>query len=397
MSFFTPSSWETKDKRQPTIARCGLCGLLKHCYSPKMQPSGLGKNAVLFITGAPTKEEDRQGTQFVDDAGNLLKAMLKEIGVKLDECWKSHSVLCRPKDDKVESKHIQSCQPSVFNSIKELQPNVIVLLGDTACESILQPAWKKGLGPISRWAGWSIPMLEHNAWVVPTYHPKDVLESKDGTLLRNIIMQHLELAFSLKDKPIKAIPTIKLQEQVEILQNERSIKSRLRDLLTKKGLLAFDYETTGLKPERDEQKIVSCSFCFEGEDTFAFPWSPEIERLVSKILLSPNLGKIASNLKFEERWTRRKLGHGVENWNWDTMNAAHILDNRQAISSIKFQAFVHLGIGDYNSHLKHLLESEYPNELNRVHEINIKDLLLYNGMDSLLEFKVSEIQKEIMN
>ncbi|NIS13859.1 MAG: hypothetical protein GWN12_18870 [Thermoplasmata archaeon] len=78
------------------------------------------------------------------------------------------------------------------------------------------------------------------------------------------------------------------------------------------------------------------------------------------------------------------------------MQAAHILDNRRGITSIKFQAFVLLGIGEYNARVEQYLESETANSLNRIAEIDTRDLLLYNGLDSLLEYKVAEIQKERM-
>ena len=108
------------------------------------------------------------------------------------------------------------------------------------------------------------------------------------------------------------------------------------------------------------------------------------------------LKKIASNLKFEERWTRAKLGHGVVGWHWDTMLAAHLIDNRPHITSIKFQAFVLLGVADYSSHVEEFLKPIGDSDYNRVEEMNEEDLLLYNGLDSLLEFKVMKKQKEIV-
>ena len=118
--------------------------------------------------------------------------------------------------------------------------------------------------------------------------------------------------------------------------------------------------------------------------------------MLSKVLRNPQLEKIASNMKYEERWTRAKLGHGVTNWGWDTMLAAHMLDNRGGISSVKFQAFVHLGIGNYSSHIENYLKTDSANDLNRIHELDMKDLLMYNGLDSLLEFMVMKKQKEVL-
>lgn len=100
-------------------------------------------------------------------------------------------------------------------------------------------------------------------------------------------------------------------------------------------------------------------------------------------------------MKFEERWTVAKLGCKVRGWHWDTMLAAHILDNRSGITSLKFQAFVHLGISDYDSHISPFLYSKHPNETNRIDQVDDKSLLLYNGLDSLLEYLIMKKQKAI--
>lgn len=212
-----------------------------------------------------------------------------------------------------------------------------------------------------------------------------------------VFHNHLQRAIKLERKARNFLTTKQLQERVEVIMEERLIRARLRDLLKEEGRLAFDYETTGLKPERKEQRIVSCSFCLEGMDTFAFPTdSDKVMSLLSRVLRRPELAKIASNLKFEERWTLVKMGHGVANWYWDTMLAAHVHDNRPRITSVKFQAFVHLGVADYSSHIHPYLKAENANGLNRIHEIDQRDILVYNGMDALLEYLVMEKQMEML-
>ena len=396
MGFFNESSWQTKETRQPTIAHCGLCGLNKRCFSPKMPPTGTGKRKILFVAEAPGEQEDRQGVQLVGESGILLRKLLDELDVDLDECWKTNAVICRPPSHEIDSRFINSCRPNLLQTIQELQPNVIVCLGKSSVESLIGPLWKKDVGPMERWVGWKIPLRAYHAWVCPTYHPSYLLRKDEDELLKNIILQQLDAAIQLESHPPKGLLLSDLEQEVEIILKEDSARARLKELLGKRGRVAFDYETTGLKPERTEQRIVSCSFCFEGEDTFAFPVTEGTMKLLSKVLRSRNLLKIASNLKFEERWTIAKMGHGVEAWDWDTMQAAHILDNRRGVTSVKFQAFVSLGIGEYNSRVERFLKSETTNGLNRIDDIDIRDLLLYNGLDSLLEYKVAKEQKSAM-
>jgi len=152
--------------------------------------------------------------------------------------------------------------------------------------------------------------------------------------------------------------------------------------------IAFDYETNCLKPEYKGAEIKSCSVCWGGKTTIAYPWKGEAIDATIELLKAPH-AKIASNLKFEHRWSKKILGIKVKNWMWDTMIASHVIDNRPGITSLKFQAFVLLGQGNYNRHIEPYLESKKGEHLNNIQEIEIEDLLLYNGLDSLLEYKVA--------
>jgi hypothetical protein len=133
-----------------------------------------------------------------------------------------------------------------------------------------------------------------------------------------------------------------------------------------------------------------------GEQTFAGRVDESCFPALSRVLLNPKLRKIASNLKFEERWTRRKLGHGVRGWDFDTMLGSHILNNRGGVCSLKFQAYVTFGIGDYSGSMKPFLESDTANGRNRIHEAPLLDLLMYNGLDALIECKLAERQKALL-
>ena len=90
------------------------------------------------------------------------------------------------------------------------------------------------------------------------------------------------------------------------------------------------------------------------------------------------------------------LGHHVEAWQWDTMQSAHVANSQKGVTSIKFQGFVLDGQPDYDGHIKPYLTSSGPSIPNRVHEIPIKDLLTYCGIDSLLEFVVAQKQAALV-
>ena len=392
MGFFNKTSLN-RPKPLAIIPECGACGLYKGCQSPKMPPSGLGKYKILFVGESPGQTEDEQGTQFVGKAGQCLRNMLMQVdeGIDLDDCWVTNSVICHPKGNNTEDKHIGFCRANVTNTIARLKPQVIVPLGAHAIDSLISPEWGGNLGTVRKWVGWTIPSPMHKAWVCPTYHPSYVLRSNEDEPLVNEVVRHLSSAFKLLKTPCAPLNASELAKQVEIITDPRQGALRIAELAKKPGRVAFDYETTGLKPERKEQHIYSVSFAWEG-GCFATLVNEDSHAALSAFLLNTKISKIASNLKFETRWTKQKLGHDVVNWEHCTMLCAHYLDNREGITSIKFQSYIHFGIGDYDSHIKKFLIADTDNGLNQIEKAPVRELLIYNALDSILELRVAEKQ-----
>jgi len=292
-----------------------------------------------------------------------------------------------PNDDMIEA-----CRPNLMRTINQYQPNVIVLLGKIAVKSLISVLWKEDEGTISKWAGYNIPCHNPNAWIIPTFHPAYLLRKNDRVLNR-LFRKHLRVAVKKsKSKPWKKVPSYK--DQVDIIMNPAQASQEIREMISKGGPIAFDYEANCLKPEGEGPRLISCSVCWRGKKTIAFPWQDEVKHSMDQLLKS-SMPKIASNIKFEDRWTRTMMGHPVKNWWWDTMIAAHVLDNTPKVTSIKFQSFVLLGAESYDDHITPFLKSTKNSRFNRIHEIDLKDLLLYNGLDSLLEYKVAMKQMKI--
>lgn len=363
-----------------------------------MPVSGRGKRSILFVAEALGKTEDEQGKQLVGDSGQTLRKILEGIDVNLDDCWITNSVICRPPMNEIQDIHIESCRPNLLNTIEELKPKVVILLGESAVKSLISTEWGDDLGPIGKWVGWNIPSQKYKTWICPSYHPSYVLRSDGDLCLTKIVQNHLMHAVACEAVPLPDYDLTRLSNGIDLITDLDASVRRLRKLAERSGDLAWDYETTGLKPERKEQQIVCVSFSLDGKDNFATPFFMDDAYIsaLSAVLRNPKLRKIASNMKFEERWTRVKLGHGVAGWKFDTMLASHVLDNRGSIASIKFQTYIRLGIGDYSSSIKPFLKADSPNGLNRIQQVPILEVLKYCGLDSLLEYMVSEIQQEIL-
>jgi len=390
--FFRSSSWATKAPRLPVLPRCGACGLLRTCLSPKMPVRGRGLRKVLFVGEAPGKQEDEQGEQFVGAAGQVLQSVLDELDVDLNDCWKTNAVACRPPKNEIDDQYIESCRPLLVSTIRELKPSVIILLGMSAIKSLIGLEWTADMGTLGRWLGWLIPSPMFGAWLCPTYHPSYINRMNNDAMLRQIMRENIRSALELERAPLTCRPMAEWNSMVTCVLDGADARMRLFELSRAEGTLAFDYETTGLKPDHPDHRIVSAGFCLNGVDTFACAMTDDLLPILSKVLLNGDLSKIAANLKFEERWTRAKLGHGVMNWGFDTMLATHVLDNRSEITGLKFQAYVRLGVPPYNTAVEGYLRATSANAINRISQVPIRELLLYNGLDALFEYQLASRQ-----
>lgn len=401
MGFFNSASWKTTEVKNPAVSmlpKCGTCGLYKSCRSPKLAPAGNGARRILFVGGAPDGDEDKSGRVFGGAPADRLRGMLDAVGVDMDACRMTYAAICHPPRNNIEETHVTSCRPNLLRVIKDERPNVIIPLGADAVRALLVPEWGTDIGAIRRWAGWAIPSPYHGAWVCPTYHPGDI--KSDDVVLERIVRGHLDRAVGVENSKIAPFDARRAGDEIDIITRPDAFSRRLERLAGQSGVLAWDYETTGLKPERPEQQIFCAAFCLDGRDTFAGLVTPAVYPALSAVLKNANLRKVGSNIKFEERWSRAKLGHGVAGWHWDVMLAAHVADNRPDITSVKFQAYVRLGVGPYhwNSSVESYLSSVdgTANGLNRIREANPEDVLRYCGLDAVIEYHVMGDQQKEM-
>lgn len=393
--FFSESEYRsTREIYDSTTPHCGLCGLYKGCKHPKMKPSGQGKKKILIVAEAPGAMEDQRNSHLYGSAGRLLRRTLRKCGVDLQrDCLITNALICKRESSKQPSDEmLTACRPNLMKTIKKFEPKAIILLGSAATQSLIPVLFKSPVDRINRWADYYIPCRKPNAWITSTYHPSFVLASKTS-IYKLEFEKHIKGIIKRgKKRPWKEVP--KYEDQVEIILNPAKAAREIKCIMAFNKPFAFDYECNCLKSKYPGSKIYSCSICSEDGRAIAYPWEREAVDATSLILKS-SIGKIAANFKFENVWTKDHLGHWVKNWIHDTMLAAHIINNSPKVCSLTYQAFVNLGMPCYDQIVKPYLKSKGPT-LNRIHELDLVDLLLYNGLDSLLEYKLAMIQRKIL-
>lgn len=386
---------------------CVSCGLYKDVLSPKMPPFGKFGKRVMLIGEGPGETEDRVGKPWQGKAGQTLQDALKEAaGLDLvQDCLSLNTVACRPPKNRTPTPHEMACCRAKFvqPAINDERPSVIILFGGSPTKSVLGPIYPDVDERITKWRGFRIPIPEWGAWVCPTFHPSYIMrEEEKNKVVRTIWLQDIKNAANLIGTSVPEPEN--LRDSVTILRTEDEIVTALKRVLRREGYFTFDYETTGIRAK--VQKLVCASFCQHPSRSYAFMFrdSETVDELWRQIMLDEGIKKISHNLKFENEWTIEHFDAPPVNWVWDSMQAAHVLDNRPGICGLKDQAFLNFGVGDYDRLISDYLkstESKNPRAPNRIYEFIEKygedECLYYCGIDSLVTFRLAMKQMELIN
>jgi DNA polymerase len=163
-------AWENLDEVARTIAGCRKCFL---CEGRTHTVPGEGSSTakLMFVGEGPGQTEDQTGRPFVGKAGELLTQIIEAIGLRREEVYIANAVKCRPPQNrKPLPDELAACWPYLERQIELIRPGVLVALGATAAEALLQA--RKSLaelrGRVHSYRG--IPL-------VVTYHPAALLRN----------------------------------------------------------------------------------------------------------------------------------------------------------------------------------------------------------------------------
>lgn len=170
-------------------------------------------------------------------------------------------------------------------------------------------------------------------------------------------------------------------------------------------VVAFDYETTGLRPFQQGYQIISCgvsAMLNKKLRAVAFPLKGEtVKTLWRQVLQDAAIRKVAHNLKFEHEWGMRCLGVKTVGWIWDTMVVARILDNGCVSAGLEKQAQLHLGVEPYKNDTAKKLRANTDevarcgaNALNQLTFSNLDgQVLSRNGLDAFYTYRLYRLQQ----
>ena len=153
---------------------------------------------VMIIGEGPGREEDLQGLPFVGPAGQLLDRMFAAIGMRRDHpdparaLYITNTVPWRPEGNRTPTDdEIALLRPFLLRHIELADPALLVLMGNPACQAVLQQTG------ISRLRGsW---VQAQGRTVLPMFHPSALLRRPEWK--REAWADLLTLQAKLRDLP----------------------------------------------------------------------------------------------------------------------------------------------------------------------------------------------------
>jgi DNA polymerase len=160
---------------------------------------------LMFVGEAPGADEDEQAEPFVGKAGQLLTKIIETMGLQRGDVYIANILKCRPDtpplspgNRKPTPEEMTTCIPYLHEQIDLVRPRVLVALGGTAMEGLLN---KTGITKLrGHWHAYrGIPLM-------PTYHPSYLLRNQALAEKRHVwedmlqVMERLGLPINEKQQ-----------------------------------------------------------------------------------------------------------------------------------------------------------------------------------------------------
>ena len=191
---------------RPTIPRvrdaaadCRACDLWKLGTQTVFGDGSAGAE-LMFVGEQPGHDEDLAGQPFVGPAGRLLDRALEAAGIDRSRVYVTNVVKHfkweprgkRRIHKKPNSREMAACRPWLEVEIALVKPRIIVCLGATAAQALIDPGFK-----VTQRRGELIPTTLAD-FIVATVHPSSILRARDGDA------RHVEMARFVEDLRIVA-------------------------------------------------------------------------------------------------------------------------------------------------------------------------------------------------
>lgn len=159
---------------------CRACDLWENA-TQTVFGEGAERSVIMLVGEQPGDQEDLQGKPFVGPAGRLLDRALEDAGIDRRRVYVTNAVKHfrwtrrgkRRLHEKPNAGQIRACRPWLEAEIHVVRPGIIVLMGATAAQSVMGPAFR-----VSKQRGEVLPSPV-GIPVLATVHPSSILRAPD--------------------------------------------------------------------------------------------------------------------------------------------------------------------------------------------------------------------------
>ena len=355
---------------------------------PRYVPGSGNSNAKLVILGeSPGKYEEIEGTPFVGPSGEMLDDILQQAGCSRSDVYITNVVKYRPPDNKLERLKeygitIEECLPTLHEELANINPNVILAVGDTALY------YTTGLRGIKKWRGSILQTHDKRYKVVPTIHTANLLPNSSSKMpfsTKHIIFLDVLRALEESKNNSYEIPR-------PCLTVCRSLRDAYRFLQT-----CLEYKIVAADIEASKGIPICIALAYDENNAMSFPFldiqsdqnptgiplheQAEIVKLIAETL--PKLQIIGQNWKYDEGQLLNVWGIKSGPLHADTSLLAHTL-NPEFPKSLEFNTSVYTRQPYYKDEGKQINADWQGNKKDRIY--------LYNARDTTTDYAIYKAQ-----
>lgn len=281
------------EERKHPEAICEDCSLLYDRYAETFIPE-IRQYPILWVGEAAGEVEAYTNIPFTGPAGKTHWSICKAVGIKKELTPHTNVCLCWPRVDGKPNfrrpmfKEILCCFPRLKSDIHEIQPKLIISLGDVAMNALTAAS-----GKISSNVGRVLKLkedYEYECDVLIAYHPSYVMRNR----------AYIPTQAGFYKQALDHLAGVQRQDFNPKLILDPNAEELHEYLYSSPAPYGVDTESTGLNTRKDT--ILGYSFAADAETAVAIwftgPHDPRWE-VVQKFLADPGRQKIWQNGSYD--------------------------------------------------------------------------------------------------
>ena len=326
-------------------------------YDRVFVPSYITNSDIVIVGEAPGRTESEKLLPFVGESGQLLRKLLREVGLNDGNISYFNVIKCHPENNETPTtKECLLCfKLFLQNELLDIQSKLIILAGSIALNAFFpgeKITEKKGNF-----------LVKNNITFLPVLHPAYCLRNSTAVSILRKDLKKAEMFIRGNIYSEYDYKLIETEEELNIFYSK----------IIQLDIISVDIETNNtLDPLKEEALIYTISFGYGKKQSICIPLEhPENYNIkfkdacwsITKKILQSKVRKVFHYGIFDVKFLK-KFGCIVNNYYADTLVMSFLLDENRNSNSLK------------------VLASEYLDGCKFTYANTLKELALYNCEDT---------------